>query len=311
MLNYTPISVIGNVCNLLSCVRRWNLLNEPHKFLISIEQGKKKMFGNIKQGTIPIGESEMQYVVFGKGKRSLIIIPGLSDGLRTVKGTELILWYLYRKFDREFQVWIFSRKNTLKSQMTTREMAKEQAIAMDKLGLDKACVMGISQGGMIAQWLAIDYPQKVNQMVLVVTLARKNNTIQKVIGHWIDLAEQELYGKLAIDNMEKNYSEHNIKIIRPFYWFIKKIVKPVSKERFIIQAISCITHDAYQELNKIKCPTLIIGGGADKIIGEIEAEQEMAKAISESKILIYPELGHDADTKKGFHQDVLDFLGQN
>lgn len=269
------------------------------------------MFGNIKEGNIPIGESEMQYVVFGKGTRSLIIIPGLSDGLRTVKGTGLMLWYLYRKFARGFRVWVFSRKNQLKSQMTTREMAKEQALAMDKLELNKACIMGISQGGMIAQWLTIDHPQKVDKMVLVVTLSRPNDNIQRVIGHWIDLAEKEHYGKLAIDNMEKNYSENNIKKIRPFYWFVKKTIKPVSKERFIIQAISCLTHNAYQELNKIKCPTLIIGGGTDKIIGGVEVPQEMAKAIHESKIIIVPELGHDADTKKNFHQIVLDFLGQN
>jgi len=267
------------------------------------------MFGNIKTGNIPIGESQMQYVVFGKGTRPLVIIPGLSDGLRTVKGTGLILWYLYRKFAREFQVWVFSRKNKLKSQMTTREMAKEQALAMDKLKLNKACIMGVSQGGMIAQWLAIDHPQKVDKLVLVVTLSRPNNTIQSVIGHWIDLAEKEQYEKLAIDNMEKNYSEKNIKKVRPFYWFIKKTGKPVSKERFIVQAISCLTHNAYEELSKIKCPTLIIGGGADKIIGAVEVQEEMAKAIPDSKIIIYPELGHDAYTKKDFHQIVLDFLG--
>ena len=267
------------------------------------------MFGNIKEGTIPMGESEMQYLVFGKGNRLLVILPGLSDGLKTVKDSKMMLWYLYRKFATTFQVWIFSRKNTLKPQMTTREMAEEQALAMDKLKLSKACIMGISQGGMIAQWLAIDHPQKIDKMVLVVTLSRPNNTIQSVIGHWIDLVEKEQYGKLAIDTMEKNYSEKNIKKIRPFYWSVKKMLKPVSNERFIIQAISCLTHNAYQELIKIACPTLIIGGGKDKIIGGVEAPQEMAKAIPDSKIIIYPELGHDADTNKEFHQTVLDFLG--
>jgi len=269
------------------------------------------MFGNIKTGSIPIGESDMQYVVFGKGTRPLVILPGLSDGLKTVKGTELMLWYLYRKFARTFQVWVFSRKNKLKPQMTTRDMAKEQALAMDKLKINKACIMGISQGGMIAQWLAIDHPQKVDKMVLVVTLSRPNNTIQSVIGHWIDLAEKEHYSILAVDTMEKNYSEKNIKKIRPYYWFVKRIIKPTSKERFMIQATSCLTHNAYQELNKIKCPTLIIGGGIDKIIGGVEVPQEMAQAIPGSKIIIYPELGHDADTKKEFHQTVLNFLGQN
>ena len=267
------------------------------------------MVGNFKEGTIPIGEFEMQYVVFGKGSRPLVILPGLSDGLRTVKGTGIMLWYLYRKFAMAFQVWVFSRRNKLKSYMTTREMAEDQAIAMDKLKLNKVNVMGISQGGMIAQWLAIDHPKKVDKMVLVVTISRQNNTIQSVIGHWIDLAAKGHYGKLTIDNMEKNYNENKIKKIRPFYWFIKKTMKPVSKERFIIQANSCLTHNAYQELNKIKCSTLLIGGGSDKIIGGAEVQQEMAEAISGSKMIIYPELGHDAYTKKDFHSIVLDFLG--
>ncbi len=291
-------------------IRKKKKVSNPFYFSLIFNGNKERgnMFGNIKEGNILIGDSEMQYVVFGKGDRSLVIIPGLSDGIRTVKGTKLILWQQFRKFAIGYKVWVFSRKNKLKPQMTTREMAEEQALAMDKLGINKACIMGISQGGMIAQWMAIDYSQKVDKMILVVTISRANNTIQSVIGHWIYLAEKEEYDKLAIDNLEKNYSEKNIKKIRPFFLFAKKSIKPVSKERFIIQAISCLTHNAYRELKGIKCPTLVIGGGADKIIGGVESQQEMADAISGSKIIIYPELGHDAYTKKDFHQIVLDFL---
>lgn len=49
------------------------------------------MFFKAKEGKIKIGETNMDYVTFGNGKDILIIIPGLGDGLRTVRGTSLLL----------------------------------------------------------------------------------------------------------------------------------------------------------------------------------------------------------------------------
>ncbi|MDO9535331.1 MAG: alpha/beta hydrolase [Bacillota bacterium] len=267
------------------------------------------MPGLVKEGTIQVGGSDMHYVAFGKGTTPLVIIPGLGDGLRTVKGTGLLMWLIYRKYAREYRVWIFSRKNELEPGFTTREMAREQAEAMDKLNIQSAYIMGVSQGGMISQWLAVDHPQKVSKLVIVVSRSRQNETVQEVVGNWIKMAEQERYGELAIDTMEKAHTEKYLRKWRPFYWLVKRTGKPVSKERFLIQANSCLTHDAYGELDKIKCPTLVIGGGDDKIIGGPESQQEMADAIPHSRLILYPELGHGAYAEaKDFHTQVLDFL---
>ena len=48
-------------------------------------------------------------------------------------------------------------------------MADDQAAAMQILGIDKASVLGVSQGGMIAQYLAIDHPGMVEKLILAVT----------------------------------------------------------------------------------------------------------------------------------------------
>ena len=40
----------------------------------------------MKNGTVKIGNTDMYYVSFGKGERKLVVLPGLSDGLATVKG---------------------------------------------------------------------------------------------------------------------------------------------------------------------------------------------------------------------------------
>lgn len=58
-------------------------------------------------------------------------------------------------------MYAFSRADELRPGVTTRDMANDLSEAMGLLGLDHACILGESQGGMIAQWLAIDHPECV------------------------------------------------------------------------------------------------------------------------------------------------------
>lgn len=111
-----------------------------------------------KGKTLYFNDKSMDYVTFGKGKKPLLIIPGLGDGLATVKGMAQILGRAYRKFATAYQVYVFSRINELPENYTTRNMATDIAEAMDVLGLKTVAVIGISQGGMVAQWLAVDFP---------------------------------------------------------------------------------------------------------------------------------------------------------
>ena len=254
----------------------------------------------------------MHYISFGRGAVPLVIIPGLNDGQRTVKGSGPILAYFYRSFARHYRVWVFSRRNELKHGMTTRDMAADQADAMEQLGLNQAMVMGVSQGGMIAQWLAADHPEKIERLVLVITLARQNETLERVVGSWIDMALGGRFGELAVDMVEKTFTGKYLRRMRPFYWLIRKTGKPVSIDRFLIQARSCLSHDAYQSLGRIVSPTLVIGGGGDQIVGGAAVQEELAGAIAGSSLIVYPGLGHGAYAEApDFGPRILEFLGKS
>ena len=110
-----------------------------------------------KNGCVIIGNTGMYYVYFGNGSRKLVVIPGLSDGLATVKGKAWILSLPYRKFFRDYTVYMFSRKNDMPDGYTIRDMAQDQVLAMRELGIDQTYLLGVSQGGMIAQYLAIEF----------------------------------------------------------------------------------------------------------------------------------------------------------
>ena len=83
------------------------------------------MLYHAKNGTLSIGNTTMDYIRFGTGKRVLIMLPGLGDGLRSVKGTALPMAFMYRAFAKDFTVYAFSRKNELLQGYTTRDMARD------------------------------------------------------------------------------------------------------------------------------------------------------------------------------------------
>lgn len=266
------------------------------------------MFYHAHNGSVLVGNSEMDYISFGKGNKNLIILPGLGDGLSTVKGMAFVFSMLYRIYAKEFTVYVFSRKNHLQEGYSTREMAKDQAEAMITLGISKAHILGVSQGGMIAQYLAIDYPALVDKLVLAVTSSKPNEITVKAVGAWIEMARRGNFKELMIDTAEKSYSETYLKKYRCFYPLLGKIGKPKSFERFLIQADSCIRHNAYAELSKIVCPAFVIGGNCDKIVGTGSAS-EIADKINGSELFIYDGLGHALyEEAKDFNVRVLEFL---
>ena len=266
------------------------------------------MFINAKGGCVSMDDTDMDYISFGKGSNILIILPGLGDGLTTVKGMALPMAAIYRMYAKDYKVYVFSRRNHLKEGYSTRDMAKDQATAMRILGITKAKVLGVSQGGMIAQYLAIDYPDLVDKLVLTVTLSKQNENVQAVIANMIKLAEQGDYKCLMIDTAEKSYSDKYLKKYRLLYPLLGKIGKPKNFSRFLIQAASCIHHNTYEKLGNIVCPTLIIGGDEDKIVG-VAASIELANMIKDSELFIYKGLGHAVyEEAKDFNKRVMRFL---
>lgn len=266
------------------------------------------MLWNAKNGSVWIGGTEMYYVSFGHGDRTLILLPGLSDGLATVKGKALLLAKPYGPFFAHYTVYLFSRKNDMPEGYSIRDMASDQAKAIESLGIDSASILGVSQGGMIAQYLAVDHPELVEKLVLAVSAPRVNDTIRERVNRWTELAKQGKHKELMIDTAENSYSPAYLRRYRKLYPIIGMIGKPASYERFLINANAILHFDIYQELNGITCPTLILGGAEDQIVG-VQASYELKEQIAGSELYVYPGLGHATyEEAKDFNDRVLRFL---
>lgn len=266
------------------------------------------MLFSTKNGSVPIADTTMDYVRFGKGEKNLIILPGLGDGLVTVKGKALLMAASYGKVTSGYTVYMFSRRNALPAKYSIDETAADLAEGMEKLGLDNADVIGISQGGMIAQKLAVLYPEKVNKLVLGVTAAAAGDCLKEAASLWMECARKGDYKNLMIDTAERTYSEKTLKSYRRLYPILTRIGKPKDFKRFLTLAQCCIDHDAREGLKRLTCPVLVIGGGADKIVGP-KASEELHELIPGSRLILYPELGHGAyEEAKDFFPKIMEFL---
>ena len=266
------------------------------------------MGGNMVNAAVRISSGEMDYIRFGSGSRTLVILPGLGDGLRTVKGTAMFMAAGYRMFSKDFTVYAFSRVNDLPEGYTTCRMAEDCAEAMTRLGIEKADIFGVSMGGMIAQHLAIRFPEKVNKLVLTVTSARPNPILTESVEEWINLAEQGDHGAFMESNLRRIYSDDYYRKNKWMIPAIGRMTKPESYDRFFVQADACLTHDAYDRLHRISAPTLVVGGGKDLALG-VESSKEIAERIPNARLYIYEQWGHGLyEEAKDFNRLVLDFL---
>lgn len=263
------------------------------------------MIYNAKQQKLKLDNIEFDYITFGRGAKPLIMIQGLNT--RSINGAAASLAYMYRIFAKDYKVYLFDRRASVKEGLTVRELAADVAAAMDALKLTDADIFGVSQGGMIAQYLAIDRPDLVHKLVLAVTLARNNDTVKTVVNNWVNLTEKGDMQTLITDMSVKMYSDEYVKRYKPFLPLLTILQKPKDVERFTILAKACLTCNAYDELDRIKCPVFVIGGRQDKVVSG-EASEEIAKKLG-CEIYMYEKLGHAAyEEAKDFNRRVYEFL---
>ena len=261
-----------------------------------------------KGKTLYFNEKSMDYVTFGKGKDPLVIIPGLGDGLQTVKGMAMPFSITYRILAERYKIYVFSRINELRQGYTTRAMAADVAEAMETLNLDTAYVMGISQGGMIAQWLVVDFPERVQRLILTVTTAKPSQLARERIEYWQKLSQSGNFKHLMLDIAKHSYTQKSYQKWRLLYNIMGRLGRIKDENRIAIQSQSCLTHDSLEVLKEIQCPTLILGALEDDVIG-VKGSKELAKAISGCQLLILKHSGHALyEENKAFQGAVCEFL---
>ena len=256
--------------------------------------------------TVSADQVEMDYVVFGSGAKSFVIIPGLS--IHSVMGSADAIAAAYQSFTDAYTVYVFDRPKNIQTNYSIRDLAEDTAVAMKALGIEKADIFGASQGGMIAQYLAIDHPELVHAMILGSTLCTYNDTFLSVLDEWVSLAEAKDETALLESFADHVYSKATLDAYRDYLISSNRGITDEEYARFIILAEACERFDCTDEIHNITCPVLVLGSQGDQVTTASGA-QDLAARL-ECELFLYPDTyGHSVYDEAADYKDrCLQFL---
>ena len=257
--------------------------------------------------TVKTKSFEMEYFKFGAGEKNLVILPGLS--VRSVMLSEETIKKAYRGLAEDFTVYVFDRRKDLPPDYSSDDMAKDTAEAIISAGIEKTSVVGFSQGAMMAIKIAARYPDLVEKLVLTAGAMKLGDDGWEVLRSWIDFAEKEDAKNLFLSFGERIYPRFVFAGLKPM--LIEEANSATEEElrRFIVLTKSLFSFNAEKDVEKITCPTLVLGDTDDRLLGA-KPSCEIAKRLKcRSELYLYSGYGHAlCDTAPDYKERILRFL---
>ena len=253
----------------------------------------------------------MDYFRFGTGRRTMVILPGVS--IKSVMLSAPAVARQYEIMSRDFTVWVFDRRKELPPVYTVADMARDTAAAMRALGLSDVCLFGASQGGMIALTIAVEHPELVGRLALGSSAAGVPRERFGVLDEWITLARRGDKDGLFLAFGAALYPPDLFEKYRSALVMIARTVSDEELRRFIILAEGTRGFDLSDRLGEIRCPVLAIGAKDDAVLGD-DALTQIADRLAgktDFSAYQYEGYGHAAfDTAPDYQERLYRFFLQ-
>ena len=255
------------------------------------------------------GGFSMRYFRFGRGARSMVILPGLS--VQSVMGSADAVAKAYGTMAEDFTVTVFDRREELPAVYSVSEMAEDTARAMAELGMKDVCLFGASQGGMMAMLIAARHPELVGRLALGSTAARVDPERAGTLAGWVRLAEAGDADGLYRSFGEAVYPAPVFAGLKDLFVEAAKTVTAEELSRFAILARGTEGFDASDEVPAIRCPVLALTASDDRVLGpDTAAEFErLFGGRVDFSLHVYEGYGHAAyDTAPDYRERLYRFF---
>ena len=178
---------------------------------------------------------------------------------------------------------------------TVAEMAADAVAVLDAAGVAAAHVYGISLGGMIAQELALGYPERVRALVLGATTGGGAGHVpasaetQAFLQQRAQMtAEHAVWASVPINYAPRTRADGGERIAEDI---AQRLRFPVEGEFYGAQLAAAQAHDASARLGQIRAPTLVVHGEEDVLIPAANGER-LAAAIPGAELALWPGAAH-------------------
>jgi len=175
------------------------------------------------------------------------------------------------------------------------QMADDAVAILDAGGVERAHVLGVSLGGYIAQEVAVTYSQRVRKLVLVSTAPGGPNQYpmpSKGVDAFARFPSMERDAGLRL-MVENSLGEHAVRerpeLVDEVYAY--RLARAPTLAGWQAQAFAGAAFDAYDRIDAIASPTLVIHGTADTVVDPRNADL-LAERIPGARVHTIPDRGH-------------------
>jgi pimeloyl-ACP methyl ester carboxylesterase len=281
--------------------------------------------------TAKVGELELCYETFGSASAPpMLLIMGLAS--------QMLLWddqFCEQLASRGFRVIRFDNRDVGRSSLlrgaaiptrwqllrrsgaayTLDEMAADSVGLLDHLKIGAAHIVGASMGGMIAQLVAINHPDRVLSLVSIMSTTgnpKVGKPQPKMMMRLMRKGQREREAFIAdyiatsraigskVYELEEEYERERAARL------LERGVYPAGSARQLGAVVSAT--DRTQALAGIRVPTTVIHGDADPLV-DVSGGRATAEAIPGARLVIVPGMGHGLP--RALWPEVIDAIVEN
>ncbi len=185
--------------------------------------------------------------------------------------------------------------------------ASDLARLLDRLGVQKAVVHGVSWGGVVAQQFALDYLDKCSAVIFDSTSSEVNEAGSE---NWYRIGEVVRLGaKAAVGEFQPAFAGHASSAASRAEAGMNVAPEHVDSHVANARATASLREQPFTpRLKHITCPVLIVAGGKDNIAGT-GGSVIMSRNLPKARLEIFQDAGHGVyrEDPEGFRSLVLEF----
>ena len=240
-----------------------------------------------------VGDTVLDYERGGEGP-PLLAIMGMSGTL--LHWTEPFLAPLRERFD----VIVFDHRGVgastpLEGPITIREMAQDAAALLRALEIERAHLLGISMGGMIAQELVLAEPALIDTLTLGCTYCGGpdstygSSPARDALFEAMQSGDRERTLRAGFEANLSPVAAADPELWRTFHEIAER--RAVAVPVIMAQLTAIAGHDTHARLPDVKAPTLVIHGSVDEML-DVENGRLIASLIPGAQLEVMDGVGH-------------------
>lgn len=240
---------------------------------------------------LDLNDAQIYYEAAGQGQPFVMLHAGIAHSA---------MWDpQFEYFAHKYRVIRYDQRGFGKTVTTSKEIDRRADLLalLDRLGVERAILMGCSMGGSTALDFTLEHPERVAALILIDAGASGFEPPQELVKQWEEqdaaFAAGDLERVIALElAMWVDGPNRTAEQVNPD---VRAKVRAMELDNFKIDADDYrsvpLDPPAAGRLNHIKVPTLVIVGTGDQPY-VVENAQRLAREIPNAQLLMLEKLGH-------------------